>query len=373
LFILWGFARARTGYRPWHELEEGGAMTKKSIQRNGGGNGKAAAPAPVRTPEREDDFGPWPEQLAVRIAWLYHGLGMTQQEVASQLGMNRIRVNRLLNEARRRGIVRVTINSKLAENIELEEKLKKRYGLDRAEVVLVESDNDHVIAQVLGTAAGPIITRLAQDGMAIGVGWGLTLKNMAEALEEHPLRDASVVSLLGSLTRRSSISAYEAATQLAIKFHAECFYLSGPVLCDTRESRDMLMAQPLLKEVMDRARHADLALVSVGGAANETLAVTRVIEEEETREVRRAGAVGNFLCYYVNDKAEPIDHPVNERVIGLRPEELLRIPSRLMISGGKEKTRVLQALLERGLLTGIVTDHRAARVLLKENPKEGRS
>ena len=42
------------------------------------------------------------EQLATRAAWLYFVAGLTQIEIGRKLGVNRIRVNRLLAQARRR-------------------------------------------------------------------------------------------------------------------------------------------------------------------------------------------------------------------------------------------------------------------------------
>ena len=317
--------------------------------------------------QASEDLGrdSWPEQIAVRIAWCYYGLGMTQQEIAAQLGINRVRVNRLLAEARRRGIVRISITSKLAENVDLEERLKERFGLTDAEVVLSVTDDETGLAEVLGAAACQPLTRLFKDGMTIGVGWGVTLKAFSEAMPETPLKDAAVVSMLGSLTRRSSIDAYEATTTLSARLHAECFYLAGPIVCDSEASRDTLVRQPMLQDVLDRALRADIAVISVGGLDSGTIRRMHFVDEAEFQDVRAAGAIGNFLGYYIDDEAEIIDHPVNRRVIGLNPRDLARIPLRMMISGGATKVQALAAILRRRLLTGLVTDQRTARALLK--------
>jgi len=308
--------------------------------------------------------GGWPEQTAVRIAWCYYGLGMTQQEIAARLGINRVRVNRLLAEARRRGIVRISITSKLAENVDLEERLKERFGLAEAEVVLSLTDDETELAEVLGAAACEPLTRHFRDGATIGVGWGVTLKAFAEAMPETHLQDVAVVAMLGSLTRRSSIDAFEAATTLSARLHAECFHLPGPILCDSEASRDTLVRQPMLQDVLDRALRADIAVISVGGLNSSTIRRMRFVDEAEFQDVRAAGAIGNFLGHYIDDDAEIIDHPVNRRVIGVRPQDLAQIPHRFMISGGRNKERALAAILRRRLLTGIVTDQKTARALL---------
>jgi DNA-binding transcriptional regulator LsrR (DeoR family) len=51
------------------------------------------------------------ERLLARIAWAYHVEGLTQEAVADKLGITRLRVNKALGEARRIGLVRVSLNT----------------------------------------------------------------------------------------------------------------------------------------------------------------------------------------------------------------------------------------------------------------------
>ncbi|HIC82434.1 sugar-binding transcriptional regulator [Pelagibius sp.] len=307
----------------------------------------------------------WPEQLAVRICWHYYMLGRTQQEIAETLGINRVRVNRLLAEARRRGIVRVTIHSKLAENVALEQQLAETYGLDLVEVVIGGVADEAQLAEVLGRAAAGPLSALYDDGMTIGIAWGVTLKAMAQATEDKPLRDAAVVSMLGSLTRRSSVDAFEATTDLAARLHAECYYLPGPIVCDSEESRDTILQQPMMREVYLKTQSADLALASVGGVDSSTIRRMGFVDDAEFREASKAGAIGNFLGYYIDAEAQILDHPINRRVLGFPPSDFIKIPRRVMVSGGPAKVPVLRALLERGYFTDLVTDTDTAKALLE--------
>lgn len=306
----------------------------------------------------------WPEQLAVRIAWCYYSLGLTQQEIASRLGLTRVRVNRLLAEARRRGIVKISITSRLAENVELEEELKNRYGLANAHVVLALGD-EVAIAETLGKAAAEMLAGDFRDGTTIGMGWGITLRAFADAVPERALNDAAVVAMMGSLTQRSSINAYVAATVLAHRLSAECFYMPGPIICDSEESRQTLEAQPLMREVQERAAAADIAIVSVGGLDSGTLHMAGFIDADELKSVRQAGALGNFLGHYIDERAEIIDHPVNRRVLGTRPDKLKGFERCVMISGGEVKVPALRAILRAGMVSDLVTDQASARALLE--------
>lgn len=316
-----------------------------------------------------NDGAVWPEQLAVRVAWCYYMLGLTQAQIAERLEIPRMRVNRLLAQARERGLVSISIHSRLTENIELEEQLCERFGLVRAHVALAEppiaDHEDPALAELLGRVAAPIVDKLILPGVVIGVGWGNTLRALASAMVARPTgKEVSVISMVGSLNRRSSIDAYEASTPFAQKLGAECFYLAAPLICDSSESRQAIVSQPALVEMMERARHADLAMLSVGGPATGTVAQTGLVEADELAELQAAGAVGNFLGHYIDAEARVVDHPVNDRVVGLRPEELAGVGHRVMVSGGPLKLPGLRAVLQAGLVSELVTDQDSARRLL---------
>ena len=308
----------------------------------------------------------WPEQLAVRIAHYYYNLGMTQQQIAAEIGIGRARVIRLLNEARKRGLVSVQINSPLLENVELAEQLSQRWDLKSAEVCLSHASDEHQLATQLGAAAGNAILPLLKNDMTIGLGWGITLKEMVSQLQPYPLQNVSVVSLLGSLTRRSTIARFEATTELASKLNAECLYLPAPIVCDSEKTRELLMTQPMFQDIHQRALNADIAIVSIGGLDSSTIRAVEMVGGKDYQGVVKEGAIGNFLGYFIDTDAELVNHPVNRRVIGISGKVFKRIPRRVMVSGGENKVEAIKAILEQGLITDIVTDVATSRKLLSE-------
>ena len=91
--------------------------------------------------------------MSVRVVWLYFMEGRTQGEIADALSTNRLRVNRIISEARRTGLVTITLNSKLASCVELEQQLIKAFGLKRA--IIVPTPEDAALVPVLlGQATG---------------------------------------------------------------------------------------------------------------------------------------------------------------------------------------------------------------------------
>ena len=301
----------------------------------------------------------------MRVARCYYELGMTQAEIAAALDIGRARVIHLLAEARRRGVVTITIASPLLENVELGEALAERYALRFAEVCLSRADDEHTLARQVSAAAGPPVARRLVDGTTVGLGWGITLQGFADQLAARPMTDVSVVALLGSLTRRSSVNRYEATTALAAKLDAECLYLPSPIVCDSTKGRDAIVRQPMFVEIERRALGADLAVVSIGSPDSATIRAVGLVTAKELRSVRAAGAIGNFLGYYVDADGEVVGHALNERIIGIAGDTFARIPERIMISAGANKVRALRAVLARGFVNALVTDQDTARALLR--------
>ncbi len=67
------------------------------------------------------------EELLAEVAILTYDQGLTQREVADRIGVSRSTVSRLLDEARRKGIVEVYINSPFRRSIELQTRLCARF------------------------------------------------------------------------------------------------------------------------------------------------------------------------------------------------------------------------------------------------------
>lgn len=306
----------------------------------------------------------WPEQTAVRIARYYYELGLTQQQIAAELGIGRARVIRLLAEARERGVVTISINSPLLENLDLAEALCQRFALNGAEVCLVQADDELQLARQIGATAGEYLLRLIENDMTISVGWGMTLRELVMQIERRETRNVSVVSLLGSLTRMSSAARFEATTELAERLGAECHYLAAPIVCDSQYTRELLMSQRMIKDIHCMGLASDLAIVSIGGLDSATIRKVDMINEADFLSVKNNGAIGNFLGYYIDQKADLVKHPVNQRIIGISGRQFRDIPRRVMISGGLNKAAALFAVLNEGLITDIVIDSKTAKAVL---------
>ncbi|MDJ0661304.1 MAG: sugar-binding domain-containing protein [Crocosphaera sp.] len=299
-----------------------------------------------------------------RVAHLYYVLGLTQSEIADRVSVTRFKVNRILAQARAQGMVRIEIDVPFHERLNQESRLVERFGLESAFVCPSESVPDISLSEIIGRYAANVAASMLFDGATVATSWGETLHRLAQSIDPSAARNLSVVSMIGSLATRSSQDRFEAASVLAERLGAECFYLPGPMLCDSIAAKDAINAQPAAQKAMQMAKSADIALLSIGGAGMSSIRAATILSDDAYRRVVEAGAIGNFLGRFIGPTGAPLEHEMNTRCIGIGPEDIDDIPCRILCAGGAAKVAAVRAVLKRGKVTTLVTDSMTAEGLL---------
>jgi len=310
-------------------------------------------------PSRDETGDP----LRARVAWYYFAAGLTQQDIASRLGITRLRVNKIVGQLRSDGSVNIDIRIPLARCVELEEKLKARYGLEDARVV-PSVGGEEGQQRIVGEAAGTMLDPLLRDGMGLGVGWGRTLSFALKKIAPRRFSRSWVATLMGGLTRGSGTNTFEVSTGFARALGSECYYLAAPIYFPTAESRATLVSHYGIAEALKQARNADLALVSCGDLSDRSLLVVTQTVSENLESLKGAGAVGDLLGVFLDASGRPVDHPLNERTMAISPADLKRIPDSILASGGLNKAPIVKAILSYGYVKRVVTDEDCAAAML---------
>lgn len=302
--------------------------------------------------------------LQVRAAWLYYVEDLTQEQISRAMAISRAKVVRLLHAAREDGIVAIRVGAKGGEQIALERRLVERFDLGEA-VVAPSPADDAQVAEVVGRAAATYLIEQVRDGISIGVGWGNTLDKCAQALSVQRFERVSVISLLGGMTHSRGVNPSAVARRMADAFGANCYQLTAPLVVADEAMRAALWAEPGLSDLRKRARHVDLALVSVGDVSEQaTLFREGLLPRAELATLIDAGAVGDLLCRFLDGEGRGVDHPARHRVVALDLNDLRRVPRIVIASGGQRKIGALSAALKAVRASVLITDEAAARGLL---------
>jgi DNA-binding transcriptional regulator LsrR (DeoR family) len=303
-------------------------------------------------------------ELKARVAWHYYVEGLTQEKISEALGIGRMKVHRILAAAREEGVVQFRIRDSVVECVMLEQRLKQKYGLREAVVVPAPADNRNT-PMVAGHAAAAYLANSLNSGDVIGLGWGRTLKFAIGQLHHRQISHTTVVSLLGGLTHAQPLNPTECAWELAEKIDAECYLLPVPVYADEPQQRDAFMSQKSVEDVVFRARRANVAVLSVGALTPDSpVANYGFIRPSEIEELQALGAVGDILCHFIDADGSIVNHEVNRRVCAFPIQGLNQIPNIILVSGGREKVRALQATMKLAKVSVLITDEEAAKGLL---------
>lgn len=304
------------------------------------------------------------DSLATRAAWLHYVGGLTQAAVARRLGLTAVKTHRLIARAVAEGVVKVSIDGEIVECVKLEEQLVARYDLDFCEVA-PELGEKGLPLRALGIAGAGFLRRETErdDSGVIGLGHGRTL---AAAVGQLPRFDAAgtrFVSLLGGLTRHYTANPHDVMHNLTYKTGAQAHVLPVPFFANSEQDREILLAQPGVREIFDLANGAALKFAGIGTAdAEAQLVASGMIEPHEISEINAIGAIGEMLGHFFDAKGRVLETTLSRRTLsaGLDSNSSSRI---VAIAGGPEKTAAIQAVLNSGRLSGLITDEITARSL----------
>ncbi len=305
------------------------------------------------------------ERMRARVAWLYFIGGRTQQEIAQRLNITRLKVNKIIGHVRESGQIQVHVNMPLVDCIELADRVASRYRL--ADAVVVPDLSDYLEQKrVIGEAAGSMASELIEGrDMGIGVASGRTLSYAVRSIRDQPKPESWVVSLTGGITSGSSTNTFEVAADFARALGVECHYLTAPIYCANRESRNAILLNDELTDVLARTEIADVGLVSCGPLTSETSLTHIRVVKDNLDAILKLGAVGEFLGYFLDAQGRPIDHFLNDSIIALPPDKLKLKPASVLVSGGLNKIPIIRAILRGGYVNHLVTNEGVARALLQ--------
>lgn len=301
--------------------------------------------------------------LAARAAWLSHVGGLTQDQIAAELGISRQRVQRLVARAASQGLIRVRIAHPIADCIELERKLRSKYNL---EAVWISPSNGIGRDPLPGltTFAAPVFERMfTETPRVVALGTGRTLRMAVDQMQRIDGAHHKLVSLLGNVSPDGSASFYEVILRMAEKISAPHFPMLAPVLASSDEELELYRSLPHVKATLKLAASADLAIVGIGQMGEDApLFVDGFITQQELSELRDAGAVGEMCGQVFDSDGNFIDHSVNHRMVSRQVD--LRSLKVLCVGGGETKQFALRAALKNNLIDQLIIDEETARAIL---------
>jgi DNA-binding transcriptional regulator LsrR (DeoR family) len=316
--------------------------------------------------------------VMVRAAWLYYVAEKTQSEVATILGVSRVKAARLIADARTAGIVTIDIDHRLSLLSELEERIRQKFGLQFCYVTPPldsgredeesQDPNDAIARRGVGMVAARILrSMLAQnqtEEMVIGLAWGRTISAMADALLPVNAPKAQFVSLLGSLTRSASANPFDVVQKIASKTGGQAKYLPVPFIADSEDDREVFIQQRVVQDIIRTAMRARACFLSVGECdASSFLSRYGYMSSEDLPTLSELGAVGDTLGLFFDANGNYIDTQLCRRTLAINLADLSHSDI-ILLSAGKAKVNATRAILKARFINGLIIDAESAKKLM---------
>jgi DNA-binding transcriptional regulator LsrR (DeoR family) len=307
-------------------------------------------------------------RLLVKIAHAYYDDGLTQKEIGERLGLSRIKVSRLLREARETGVVQIHIVAPPAADVDLERALEARYGLDEVLIATPHGDAPDAVRAALGAVAARRLARELHGDEVVALTWGSTLLSVVDALAPEDWPDLRVVQGLGGLGEPDAdVYGVDLVHRTAQAFRARARMLPAPGIVPTSEVRAALLADPQIADTLALAARADVGLVGIGRPTPDSVVMqARILDGATMDELRALGAVGDIGLRFFDAGGRSIEHEINDRIIGLTLAQWASISRVIGVAGGEAKFDVIRAALRGHLIDVLVTDPATAHSLLED-------
>jgi deoxyribonucleoside regulator len=305
-------------------------------------------------------------QLLARISSMFYEQDMTQGEIGEKLGLSRVKVYRLLKEAKEEGVVQIIVNWPMKRDSALEQHLEETFKLQEALVLVAPKQEDALLSE-LGQLAARYLETLLQDHRTLAICLGKTTYEVIQAIHPNKSLHVNVVQAIGSLPRMQQYDSAALVRQFAEKVGGEAFYLSSPPIADTKASAEVMRNQADIKRTLEIARNADIALVGVGNLepSSSVFVKSEAMSEKELRALVANDAVGDTSWQIFTEDGKLHEDSFNQRVIGLSLADLKKIPVTFAVAGGVQKARAVLGALNTGVVNVLCTDDKAAKEILR--------
>ncbi len=241
----------------------------------------------------------------------------------------------------------------------LEHRLAQALGVGKMIIVPGDVDSNASGQRDLADATARYLKEVLKDGDVLAVSGGSTLARVAESVSGQDLpKDITVVPVRGGLGEDARIHANSIAVSLAENLRGSYRQLHAPEGVSPCYLQQIIN-EPRIREVIALGRRANVLVHGIGTA--EEMAKRRGFDDASLMELIAEGAVGEaFGCYF--DKHGDIVR--NTTSVGLRLEDLERIPLVITVGGGRSKAWAVLSVLSRGYCDVCITDEGVARRLM---------
>lgn len=300
-------------------------------------------------------------------AKLYYEDAQGQTDIANIIGVSRSTVSRLLARARDLGIVTISINRYSPRNLELEDALRQRLGLQHAIVVRTfAGGNVTNVRRTVGYVASRFVSELIPNDAVVGTAGGRTIHDLVQYMQPRQASStAMVLQLMGNIGPRvGQIDAIEIARALAATLGGAFYAMSAPVFAPDPNTRDLFMASVQVQELVRLFDRLQVALVGIGVLGSSAFVERHVLSPAAALELRAQGVAGEICGRFFDGDGREVETVYRHQVVGIALEQLVAAKEVIAVTNGPDRAPAICAAVRGGIVKSLVIDETGASAVL---------
>lgn len=304
---------------------------------------------------------------AATVARRFYLDGRSKVDIADELGVSRFQIARMLDEAQRLGMVRVSIELPSRLDAALSDQLQRWLGLRRAIVVDVPAEPEEQTRRVVGGVLADLLAELVPADAVLGVACSRTIVAMTDAVDR--LARCTVVQISGTMAGTDpDMGGVEIVSRLAAVGGGRALPVYAPLLVRDAAVAAGLRAESGIAQTFARHDRLDIAVVPVGGWSAATSTVHAALSDAERADAVAHGSVGELMGRLFDADGRPVAALVDERLVAITLDQLQAAPLVVGSAYGVARAEAVRAAVRGRLVDVLVADAALARRLLDLDP-----
>jgi DNA-binding transcriptional regulator LsrR (DeoR family) len=297
-----------------------------------------------------------------RAARRYYEDDRSKKDIADELGISRFRVARLLDNAKRSGMVRIQIELPTGVNTELSVELQRVFGLRHAVVVDVVDDHPEALRSRLGEVAAEVLQEVVGHDDVLGMAWARSLRAIGGSISA--IAACPVVQLTGAMSGPDGSDVIDLVRRVALSGGGTPHVFYAPLVAHDMASARVVRKQPDVARAIELVAKVTVAVVGIGAWEPGLSTIYDMVEPEARDRASALGTIGEISGALIDSWGRGVPSPLSRRIIGLTAEQLEQIDLVISVAYGEGKAQAVSAALRGGLVTALITHTGLARAIL---------
>ena len=288
-------------------------------------------------------------------------------DISKKYNISRYLVNKYLNEAVKVGIVKIEITENSNRNPQIEHILCDKFK-DINFYVVQDDINNITTSEHLANFAATYVDEVLQgNNKIVGLTWGETIYTMIDSLKNRPLERVKFTQFLGeNMKYNSTAGSMRMVERAAKKVSGEFLTLPAPLYILNDSVRNGLYSEPSLQNTIAVADNMDALITGVGTILSlDSIPIWKqnlnaIFSTVNTQEI--AGLIYG-RPYDINGRFLNLEA---DKVLGLRIDQILKVPKRICLVRGKSKYMPVIGAIKGKLITDVIMTEGMAYKILNE-------